>query len=42
MISVHFQSNPFNIPVMQLYAPTIDVEEAEVYKFYEDLEDLLD
>ena len=42
MISVHFQSNPFNIPVMQLYAPTIDVEEAEVEWFYKYLQDLLE
>ena len=39
--SVCFQSNPFNITVIQLYAPTTDLEEAEVDKFYEDL-DLLE
>ena len=42
MISIRFQSNPFNITVIQLYAPTMDVEHAEVDKFYEDLEDLLE
>ena len=42
MISIRFQSNPFNITVIQLYAPTMDVEQAEVDKFYEDLEDLLE
>ena len=42
MISIRFQSNPFNITVIQLYAPTMDVEQAEVDNFYEDLEDLLE
>ena len=42
MISIRFQSNPFNITVIQLYAPTMDVEQAEVDKFYEDPEDLLE
>ena len=42
MISIRFQSNPFNITVIQLYAPTMDVEQAEVDKFYEGLEDLLE
>ena len=42
MISVHFQGKPFNITVIQLYAPTSDAEEAEVEWFYEDLQDLLD
>ena len=41
MISVHFQSKPFNITVIQVYAPTSDAEEAEVEWFYEDLQDLL-
>ena len=41
MISVHFQSKPFNITVIQLYAPTSNAEEAEVEWFYEDLQDLL-
>ena len=39
MISVHFQGKPFNITVIQVYAPTT---KAEVKCFYEDLEDLLD
>ena len=42
MISVHFQSKPFNITVIQAYAPTSNVEEAEVEWFYEDLQDLLE
>ena len=37
MISVHFQKNPFNITVIQVYAPTNNAEEAEVEQFYEDL-----
>ena len=41
MISVHFQGKPFNIMVIQAYAPTRNVEEAEVEQFYEDLQDLL-
>ena len=41
MISVHFQGKPFNIIVIQVYAPTTDTKEAEVDQFYEDLEDLL-
>ena len=41
MISVHFQGKPFNITVIQVYAPTTNVEEAEVEWFYEDLQDLL-
>ena len=41
MISVHFQGKPFNITVIQVYAPTTDAEEAEADQFYEDLEDLL-
>ena len=41
MISVHFQSKPFNIVVMQVYALTSNAEEAEVERFYEDLQDLL-
>ena len=40
MISVHFQGKPFNITVIQVYAPTTDAEEAEVESFYEDLQDL--
>ena len=42
MISVHFQGKPFNITVIQVYAPTSNVEEAEVEWFYEDLQDLLE
>ena len=42
MISVHFQSKPFNITVIQVYAPTNKAEEAEVEQFYEDLQDLLE
>ena len=40
MISVHFQGKPFNITVIQVYAPTSNTEEAEVKRFYEDLQDL--
>ena len=42
MISVHFQSKPFNITVIQAYAPTSNTEEAEVEWFCEDLQDLLE
>ena len=42
MISVHFQGKPFNITVIQAYAPTSGAEEAEVERFYEDLQDLLE
>ena len=42
MISVRFQGKPFNIMVIQAYAPTINAEEAEVEQFYEDLQDLLE
>ena len=42
MISVHFQGNPFNITVIQVYAPTSNAEEAEAERFYEDLQDLLE
>ena len=41
MISVLFQGKPFNITVIQVYAPTSNAEEAKVEWFYEDLEDLL-
>ena len=41
MISGHFQGKPFNITVIQVYAPTTDAEEAEVDWFYEDLPHLL-
>ena len=42
MISVHFQDKLFNITVIQVYAPTSNVEEAEVEWLYEDLQDLLE
>ena len=42
MISVHFQGKPFNIMVIQAYAPTSNTEEAEVERFYEDLQDHLE
>ena len=42
IISVHFQGKPFNIMVIQVYAPTSNAEEAEVEWFYEDLQDLLE
>ena len=40
MISVRFQGKPFNITVIQVYAPTSNAEEAEVERFFEDLQDL--
>ena len=42
MISVRFQGKPFNITMIQAYAPTSNTEEAEVEWFYEDLQDLLE
>ena len=42
MISVHFQGKPFNITVIQVYAPTSNAEETEVERFYEDLQDILE
>ena len=42
MSSVHFQGKPFNITVIQVYAPTSNAEKAEVEQFYEDLQDLLE
>ena len=42
MISVRFQGKPFNITVIQVYAPTSKAEEAEVERFYEDPKDLLE
>ena len=42
MISVHFQSKPFNIMVIQAYVLTSNSEQAEVIQFYEDLQDLLE
>ena len=41
MISAHFRGKPFNIPVIQIYAPTTNADEAKVEQFYEDLQDLL-
>ena len=41
MISVHFQGKPFNIALIQAYAPISNTEEAEVEWFYDDLQDLL-
>ena len=41
MTSVHFQGKPFNITVIQVYAPTSNAEEAEAEQFYEDLQDIL-
>ena len=41
MLSICFQGKPFNITVIQVYAPTSNPEEAEVERFYEDLQDLL-
>ena len=42
MISIHFQGKPWNITVIQVYAPTSNAEEAEVERFYEDLQDLVE
>ena len=42
MISVRFQGKPFNITVIQVYAPNSNAEEAKVEQFYEDLQDLLE
>ena len=42
MISVRFQGKPFNITVIQVYAPTSNAEKADVERFYEDLQDLLE
>ena len=42
MFSVHFQGKPFNIPVIQVYAPSSNAEEAEIERLYEDLQDLLE
>ena len=42
MISIRFQGKPFNIKVIQVYAPTSNAEEAEVEQFYEDLQDFLE
>ena len=42
IISVHFHGKPFNITIIQAYAPTSKAEEAQVEQFYEDLQDLLE
>ena len=42
MITVRFQGKPFNITVIQVYGPISNAEEAEVERFYEDLQDLLE
>ena len=42
MISVSLQGKPFNITVIQVYAPTSNADEPEVEQFYEDLQDLLE
>ena len=42
MTSVCFQGKPFNITVIQVYAPTTNAEEVEVEQFYEDIQDLLE
>ena len=42
MISLHFQGKPFNITVIQAYAPTSNTEEAEVEQFYKDLQEFLE
>ena len=42
MISAHFQGKPFNITIIQVYAPTSNDEETEVERVYEDLQDLLE
>ena len=42
MFSVHLQGKPFNITILQVYAPTSNTEETEVEWFYEDLQDLLE
>ena len=42
MISVNFQGKPFNITVIQVFAPNTNAEEVEVERFYEDLQDLLE
>ena len=42
MTSVHLQDKPFNITIIQVYAPISNTEEAEIERFYEDLQDLLE
>ena len=41
IILVHFQGKPFNITIIQIYAPAANAKEAEVEQFYEELQDLL-
>ena len=42
MISVHFQGKPFNVTVIQVYVSTTNAEEAEVERFYKDLQNLVE
>ena len=42
MVSAHFQGKPFNITVIQVYAPVTNAKEAEIERFYEDSQDLLE
>ena len=42
MISVHFQGKPFNITVIQVYAPTTNAKEAKIEQFYKNLQDLVE
>ena len=42
MITIHFQGKPFNVTIIQVYAPTGNAEDAEVEWFYEELQDLLE
>ena len=42
MISVHFQDKQFSITVIQVYVPITNAEEAEVYQFYEDIQEFLE
>ena len=42
MISLHFQSKPFSVTVIQVYGPTTDTREADIERFYDDLQELLE
>ena len=42
MISVHFQGKPFNITVIQVFAPTTNAKEAKIEQFYKNLQDLVE
>ena len=42
MISVHFQGKPFNVTVIEVYAPNTNAKEAEVKRFYDELKDLIE